>query len=555
MRTPIRVVVLASLAAAAACRGASTDPSSGAPARGPVWFDTLGSYGRKVTTSSPDAQRWFDQGLTWLYAFNHDEAAQAFGEAARLDPGCAMAYWGIALANGPHINKPGLEPEKEKTAYAAARRAMELASVGAATPVEIDLIAAVQTRYADPPGDRAAEDAAYADAMRRVWHDHSGDADAGTLFAESMMDLRPWDLWTKDATPQPGTLEIVATLDAVLAKRPDHPGACHFLIHSLEASPHPEKALAAADRLRTLVPGAGHLVHMPAHIDLRLGRYADAAAANERAIEADRVYVERTSPPGFYSVYISHNHGFLSYAAMMEGRSVVAIREARATVAAIPAEFVRDAAPLVDGYLAITWHALVRFGKWKEILAEPEAAEVLPLCRAQRHYARGVAFANLGRLDEAHTEAAAFEAEAARVGRDAPAGNSKAADVLAIARNMLAGEIAYKEGRAGEAFAKLREAVSSEDGLHYDEPPDWMMHARHPLGALLLASGRAEEAETVYRDDLARHPENVWSLAGLAGSLRARGSADAAAAEERFRKAAARADCTIDTSCFCSHGR
>jgi tetratricopeptide (TPR) repeat protein len=239
----------------------------------------------------------------------------------------------------------------------------------------------------------------------------------------------------------------------------------------------------------------------------------------------------------------------------MEGRSEVAIREARATVAAIPEAFVRDAAQVVDGYLAITWHALVRFGKWQEILAEPEQAEVLPLCRAQRHYARGVAFANLGRLDEARAEAAAFETEEARVARDAHAGNSSAADVLAIARNMLAGEIAYKEGRADEAFAKLRDAVKSEDGLHYDEPPDWMMHARHALGALLLASGRAEEAQSVYGDDLKRQPENVWSLTGLAGCLRARGTSDAAAAEGRAKKAAARADCTIDTSCFCAGKR
>ena len=554
MHNHLRVVLVASLASAAACGGLGSG-GSGAAERGAVWFDTLGTYGRKVTTSSPEAQRWFDQGLVWLYAFNHDEAAHAFGEAARLDPNCAMAQWGIALANGPHINKPGLEPEKEKTACAAARRAHELASVGAATPVEIDLIAAVQTRYSDPPGDRAAEDAAYADAMRSVWRDHSSDADVGTLFAESMMDLRPWDLWTNDGKPQPGTDEIVATLDAVLAKRPDHPGACHFLIHASEASPTPDHALPAADRLRAMVPGAGHLVHMPAHIDLRLGRYADAAAANERAIEADRVYVERTSPPGFYCVYISHNHGFLAYASMMQGRSEIAIREARATVAAIPEEFQKAAAAAVDGYVAIPWHALVRFGKWKEILDEPEPPAHLPICRATRHYARGVALANLGRVEDARAEAAAFETVAATIPKDAPSGNSKAEDVLAIARHMLSGEIAYAADRPDEAFAELRAAAKREDGLRYDEPPDWMMHSRHALGALLLKSGRAEEAEAVYREDLVRHPENVWALAGLAGSLRARNSPDAAAAEERFKKAAANADCAIDASCFCGKSR
>lgn len=552
MRTHLRgLAVVASLALVAGCGSAPTSGTAGA--RPAVWFDTLGSYSRKVTTSSPDAQRWFDQGLTWLYAFNHDAAERAFEEAARLDPSCAMAYWGVAMANGPHINKPGIEPEKEKAAFAAARRARELASVGSATPVEIDLIAAVQTRYSDPPGDRAAHDAAYAEAMRRVWHDHAGDTDAGTFFAESLMDLRPWDLWTNDAQPQPGTLELVATLQAVLEKKPDHPGACHFLIHALEASPHPEQAVAAADRLRALVPGAGHLVHMPGHIDLRLGRYADAAAANERAIEADRVYVERTEPPGFYAAYIMHNHGFLSYTAMMEGRSEVAIREARASVDAVPEAFRKEAAAMVDAYLAIPWHALVRFGKWEEILAEPEPAAYLPICRATRHYARGVALANLGRLDEARAEAASFEVVAATVPGDAPAGNSKAGNVLAVARNMLAGEIAYRAGRADDAFAELRAAVKSEDSLRYNEPPDWMMHARHALGALLLKSGRAAEAEAVYGDDLKRHPENAWSLAGLAACLRARGSADAGAAEERAKKAAARADCVVDTSCFCSH--
>jgi tetratricopeptide (TPR) repeat protein len=559
MKPPLRRLAIAALALLPACHYAKSvpevtpppRPSAAATPRQAVLFDNLGKFGRRVTTTSADAQRWFDQGLNWLYAFNHDEAARSFGEAARIDPACAMAWWGVALANGPHINNPTLDADHERAAYAAAEKAQ--AAAGNATPIERDLIGAVRRRYSNPPSpDRGPRDKAYADAMRNVWHANPDDADAGTLFAESMMDLRPWDLWTPDGRPQPGTDEIVAALEAVLVSRPDHPGANHFLVHALEASPHPERALPAADRLRTLVPGAGHLVHMPAHIDLRLGHYADADAANERAVAADDAYFKKSAPPGFYVIYVAHNHQFLSYAAMMEGRSAVAIREARAAIASIPEPFLREAAPAIDGYLAIPYEALVRFGKWQEILAEPEPAADLPICRTILHAARGVALANLGRLDDAVVERAAFELAAGGIAVSAKSGNSPAADVVNVARHMLTGEIAAKRGDAETSFAELREAARIEDTLHYDEPPDWMMHPRHALGALLLAAGKTSDAEAVYRDDLVRHPENVWSLTGLADCLRARGAADLADVEARAKKAAARADVPIRTSCFCT---
>jgi tetratricopeptide (TPR) repeat protein len=517
-------------------------------------YDDLGSHHREITTSSKEAQRYFDQGLVMLFAFNHDEAIRSFREATKRDPSCAAAWWGIAVANGPHINNPTLDPEHEN----AALEALEIAKgfTQGRTEIELQLIAAVSHRYsADHPQDRHHLDVAYADEMRKVWRAHPRDADVGTLFAEAMMDLRPWDLWTLDGDPQPGTPEIIETLEAVLALDSEHPGANHLYIHALEASPHPEKAEAAADRLRHLVPGAGHLVHMPAHIDLRRGHYADASAANLRAIASDEKHRALVPKDGFYHVYMAHNHQFLTYASMMEGNSAQAIQAAHAMVDGVPSDFLEAMAPIIDGYLPIVLHALVRFGRWDEVLAQPDFPEQLVISNALRHYARGIAQAALGRVDEATKERDQLATAILKVDEKAIVGNNSASDVLAIAARMLAGEIAFRSGKTDESFALLREGVAIEDKLHYDEPPDWMMPVRHSLGAALMQAQRFEEAERVFRDDLARRPENGWSLFGLARCLEARGATEEAReVKKRFEKAWARADVQLKSSCFCQPG-
>lgn len=511
----------------------------------------MGSHRRAVSTVSRDAQRWFDQGLVLAMSFNHDEAIRSFAEAARLDSGCAMAWWGIALANGPHINNPAMSEQQSRDAWAALGRAMAMR--GKASPVERALIEALATRYADPPpADRRALDEAYAAAMREVWRAHPADADVGVLFAEALMDLRPWDLWKADGSPQPGTEEVTATLEAVLRRAPKHPGANHLWVHLVEASPHPERGVAAADRLRTLVPGAGHMVHMPAHIYSRVGRWADAAEANVRAIEADRRYRELSPRQGFYSVYMAHNRHFLSWAAQMEGRSEVALRAAREMIANFPEDFVRESAFFADGYMNVELETLMRFGRWEELLSVPEPPDYLPITRAFRHFARGTAFAALGRLEEADRAQADFRAAVGRVTDEMIVGNNPARLVLAIAEHQLAGEILNRRGDVDGAVRELREGARLEDTLRYNESPDWLLPVRHALGAVLVRAKRWSEAEAAYREDLARNPANGWSLWGLARALRAQERiAEAGAVEARFRRAWKRADVSLESTCYC----
>ena len=545
-----RALVLA-LALLALSAGAS---AKAAPRETPL-FGNLGRHHRAVTTASREAQRYFDQGLTLVFAFNHDEAIRSFRQAAAIDPMCAMAWWGVAYANGPHINNPAMAPEQSDAAWEALGRAGAL--VERASEHDAALIEALSARYASPaPEDRKTLDEAYAAAMRKAWANCPEDADVGALTAEALMDLHPWDLWMQDGSAQPWTDEIVATLERVLRLDPNNPLANHLYIHAVEASPKAARALPSADRLRRLVPGARHLVHMPAHIYSRVGRWADAAEANVRAIEVDRAYRARSPRQGFYSIYMAHNRHFLSWAAMMEGRSAVAIQSARDMMAAIPPEFVKEAAFFADGFMTIALEALMRFGRWEEILAEPAPPEYLPISTAHRHFARGVAYAATGRVAEAKAEQAAFEEAAAKVTDEAIVGNNPAKHVLSIAREQLAGEIAYREGRTDDAVAALREAVRLEDALKYDEAPDWIQPVRHTLGGVLLGAGRIAEAEAVYRADLAKNPENGWALYGLARCLRARGAgAEARAVEARFKKAWRRADVSLETTCFCLAGR
>jgi tetratricopeptide (TPR) repeat protein len=517
-----------------------------APSAPPQLFSDLGRYHRKVTTSSPAAQRYFDQGLRLMYAFNLEEAQRSFEEAARRDPACASCLWGVALSLGPHINFPA-QADRTRAAHAAVARARRAAG-RRATPVERALVEALGKRYADPPPSDAAGyarlDRAYADAMREVARRFPGDLDVATLYAESLMDLRPWDLWTLDGKPQPGTAELLSVLERVLAKNPHHPGANHFYIHAVEASPHPEKALAAAGRLPGLMPGAAHIVHMPAHIYMRVGRYEDASEANRRAIRADEAYLARSpnALAGFYAMYVGHNYQFLWSAALMEGRGEEALGAARQLVAMVPAEMLRQM-PGFDFGLGYPWWTLVKLRRWDEMLREPAPPAGFPFAEGIWHAARGLAFSAKGQTAEAEAELAAVRALAPKIPAEALEGLNPAGAMLGIAADYLAGDLAARAGRVDEAVALLQKAVAAEDGLRYNEPPDWYTPVRHELGAVLLAAGRPAEAQAVYEADLARHPDNGWALAGLAESLRRQGKeGEAAAARRRFEKAWSRAD-------------
>lgn len=514
-------------------------------------FDGMGTHQRAVTTSSPLAQKYFNQGLIWTFAFNHDEAIRSYRQAAALDPNCAMAWWGIALCNGPHINNPVMPPERSRAAWDALQKAVALKE--SATPVERALIEALTKRYADPPpSDRKALDESYAAAMRDVWKQFPKDADAGILFAEAMMDLRPWDLWTKDGKSQPGTPEIVGVLNDVLRLQPDHPGALHLHIHAVEASPSPSDALATADRLRQLVPASGHLNHMPTHIDVLTGRWALASESNQRAIKADRAYRRISPRQDFYRFYMAHNHHMLAFACMMEGRSQSALRAVRELIAAVPEDYAKTNAALMDGLMASPNEVMMRFGQWDAILREPAPPSYFPIATAMWRFTRGVAHAAKGQVNEAERERTEFQRAVTAVPKDAVVAINPAEKILAIAGHVLDGEIAYRKGDIERAVASLKEAVKIEDDLRYMEPPEWIQPVRHTLGAILLSDGRYEEAEKVYREDLKEWPENGWSLYGLAQCLRARGAtAEADQVERRFRKAWSRADVTIGSSCMC----
>lgn len=514
-------------------------------------YDGMGAHHRTITTSSSEAQRYFDQGLVWTFAFNHDEAIRSFEKVAHLDPDCAMAWWGIALCNGPHINNPVVPPERSKAAWRALQEA--LARKDKADPKECRLIDALAKRYADPaPKDRAPLERAYSEAMHDVWLAHRDDSDIGTLYAESMMDLRPWDLWMGDGRPQPGTDEILATLEEVMRLDPKHPGANHLYIHAVESSPHPEKGNAAADRLRRLVPASGHLVHMPSHIDVLTGRWALAARQNVLAIAADEKYLVVSPSQGFYRLYMVHNHHMLAFASMMEGNGEVAMKAARQVVESVPPEELKRSAAMLDPYMGAIYDTYKRFGRWDDMLAAPAPPKILPITTALWRFNRGVAYAAKGDLKGAEREQQAFLAAARNLPDDAVMAINPAAAIMEIAQHFLAGEMAFRRGSIDESVAQLRQAIALEDELLYMEPPEWVQPVRHTLGAVLLTAGRHKEAEEVYRQDLQKWPENGWSLYGLSRCLRAAGqSAEAAKVEARFQKVWSRPDVPIESSCLC----
>jgi tetratricopeptide (TPR) repeat protein len=515
----------------------------------------LGRHTFQVSTKSPTAQRAFDRGLTIAYAFSHLAAEDEFRRAIEADPDCAMAWWGIALVNGPHINFPAVPEERAKTAISAITKAQTLAVN--ATKREKALIDALAKRYRAPqPEDRAELDAAYADAMRETARAFPKDADVITLTAEALMNLHPWDLWHNDGRPQPWTAEIVETLERGMKLNPTHPGALHLYIHAVEASPNPGKALAAADRLGPLVPGASHLVHMPSHIYARVGRWSQAARSNADAMKADQAYRAAYPRPGFYAMYMAHNEHFLAFTAMMRGRSAEALALARDMVAKMPEDFLTDYAPVADGFMIFPSKVLMRFGRWEEVLKEPAPRAGMPLARALWHFTRAVALTALDRTEPATQERALFLKAAAEMPKDAAFGNNSASDLLAIATKVLDGEIAARAGRLEEGITLLAEGAKLQDALRYDEPPDWIQPVRHTLGEVLMRAKRYVDAEKVYREDLAQYPENGWSLYGLGRALREQGkNHEAKLVESRFAKAWADADIQIDSTCHCLPGK
>jgi tetratricopeptide (TPR) repeat protein len=517
-------------------------------------YDGIGSYSRKITTDSAEAQRYFDQGLAFVHGFNHNAAIRAFKQAAELDPKCAMVHWGVALTCGPHINFTLVPPSAAELAWKEIGLAKE--NEKNASPVERALIDALSKRYANPqPEDRTPLDRAYADAMREVWKKFPNDPDAGVFFAEAMMNLRPWDQWTPEGQPNPGTDEILATLDAVLKLNPNHPFANHLYIHAVEASPHPERADAAAERLRNLQPGLAHNVHMPSHIDIRRGRWLEAVETNLKAVAADERYRQTFGrAKGFLNVYVAHNRHMLAFAAMMTGQRDLAVKHIRAMVAELPQEFLKDDAMTAEGFVAMPLEVMVRFGLWDEILVEPDQyPEFMPFTRAFHHAARAIAYAAKGDAANARKAQSILLERAKLVPKEESLGNNSCQSILAVATKMVEGEILVAENKIDDGIAELRAAIALEDALKYDEPPGWLIPVRHSLGAVLMKQRRFAEAEQVYRDDLARLPANGWSLLGLAESLRAqkKNEVEAVKTKATFEKVWAKADLKINSSCLC----
>jgi tetratricopeptide (TPR) repeat protein len=508
----------------------------------------LGSHVFPVSTKNRQAQLFMNQGLNLAYAFNHAEAGRAFLEAVRLDPNLAMGYWGAALVLGPNINAP-MGADAEAPALAAIQKAVSLKSH--ASTREQAYIDALAQRYSGKAEDRTARDHAYADAMRKVQQQFPDDLDAATLYVESMMDLRPWGYWTRDGQPYEGTAEIVALTEKIMARNPQHPGALHLYIHLVEAN-DASKAEPAADRLITLMPAAGHMVHMPAHIYQRVGRYADATRSNELAIAADEDYISQCRAQGLYPMaYYPHNLHFLWFAATAEGRSKLAIESARKTASRVDDETLK-AVSILAGFRVVPYFALTRFGKWDEMLREPEPPATSAYLQGMWHYARGISFVAKGQTDKAEEELAKLNETLKDKSLDGPLFSlNTARAVISIAPEVLGGEIAAAKKDYDAAVSHLERAVRFEDALVYTEPAEWHYPPRHALGAVLLEANRPAEAETVYWEDLRRNRENGWSLFGLMQALKAQGkNADAALVEARFKKAWTRADVTLSASRF-----
>jgi tetratricopeptide (TPR) repeat protein len=541
------------------------------------YFD-LGRYSREITTSSAQARLWFTRGLVWTYSFNHEEAVACFEHAIEADPGCALTHWGLAYALGPNYNKPweAFDPADLSSSVSRAFTACRAAAARAAgaSPAERALVHALTFRYpsAALAGDGAAWNASYADAMRSVHESFPGDLDVAALFADALMNLTPWALWDT-ATGAPaagsGTLEAKAVLERALARDDGraHPGILHFYIHLMEMSARPEDALQAGELLRDLVPDAGHLRHMPTHLDVLCGDYRQVVASNTAAIAADEKFAARRGAMNFYTLYRAHNYHFKIYGAMFLGQERTALKAADQLAAVIPGELLRvEVPPMADwleGFVPMKMHVLIRFGRWPDIIDTPLPGDPGLYCvtTAMTHYAKGIAYAATGRLADTQEQRTLFADAAGRVPPSRTVFNNTCQDILRVAEAMLDGELEYRRGHYQAAFGHLRRAVELDDGLPYDEPWGWMQPARHALGALLLEQGHLEEAEAVYRADLGlddtlaracQHPANVWSLHGYHECLTRLGKHELAGIiSQQLKIAAAHADVPIVSSCYC----
>ena len=547
------------------------------------YFD-LGAYGRQITTTSPDAQLWFDRGLNWTWAYNHGEAIECFRKAADADPTAVAPCWGVAYAAGPNYNLPWhrYDPAGRANAlgvaYDAMQEALRRLDGASVTPVERALTEALRARYPQREpladvDDMMAWNRAYTDAMRAVWRAHPRDLDVMAVFVEAMMNETPWLMWDlRTGRPREGakTEEAQAVLEGAMRDLPeawDHPGVLHLYVHLMEMSPFPQKAMRAADRLREMLPDAGHLVHMPTHIDVLCGQYRDVLLWNQRATVADRKYLARAGALNVYTMYRTHNYHFAIYGAMFLGQYSAAMAAAQELIDVTPEAALRIPSPpmadFLEGYLPMKQHVLVRFGKWREILEQelPQDSELYCSTTAMMLYARVVALSNLGRTAEAEAALEEFRAARARVPDSRRVHNNTVVDLLAIAEEMALGELEYRKGDIEKAFAHLRRSVELDDALPYDEPWGWMQPTRHALGALLLEQGRVEEAEAVYRSDLGfdgklaracQHPDNVWSLHGLHECLSRRGeTVERPIIKQRLDLAVARCEVPVRASCYC----
>ena len=561
-RTLVVVIGIAAIAAGLLYGRRTSDTRPPAPAATPeapvgaTLLEGLGDYDFPVTTSKPDAQRWFNQGLMLTFGFNHDAAERSFLKATEIDPECAMCWWGAALVLGPHVNS-GMEPANNAKAWSRAQRAKVLAPK--ASEREQAFIDALGARYAEvPPADRRPLDEAYAEATGKLAAARPDDLDAATMHAEALMDLQPWAYYDAALNPVGHTTEIVSTLESVIARNPDHAGALHLYVHAVEASADPQRGVAAADRLRELIPGSGHLVHMPAHIYSRVGRWHDAVIANQHAIAADDAYLStcRGNAQGLYPLgYVPHNHHFLWFAASMEGASAIAKEAALQTAERTNLQDLMRQPGFagLQHYWMTPWFDRVRFGRWNEIAGQPNPAPDLPYVTAIWHYAQGMAAVRQRRLDDAAEHHAALVKAAADPFMETLMvwDRYPLVHAVRIAERTVGAELAMSRGETDAAIAALREAAQEEDRIPYDEPPGWHAPVRHTLGAVLLASGRAADAEAVYREELARNPDNGWSLRGLAGSLAAQEkSVEAKTVEARLAAAWQHADVELAGSRF-----
>ena len=512
-------------------------PVAAQSAAGAQLLPGMGAYSHPIQTSSPEAQKFFDQGLALLYNFNHAEAERSFLKAAELDPKAAMPWWGVGIALGLNYNRDvtKLEGERLTRAYDAAQKALTLSRGG--SPVEAALAAALVTRYSkDPNADPNALNAQYREAMRQTYARYPDDPEVGTAYADAVMNLRPWQLWSPDGTPGPDTLELVRVLEAVLRRHPNHPGANHYYVHAVEASSTPERALGSAARLETLVPGAGHLVHMPTHIYIHTGHIGRVAELNAKAAAADERYIEVAKPEGLYPfMYYGHNVHFVVVGNILIGRYEDALKAGQ-QMAELVAPHVAQMGPMVEWALSLPTLSHVRFHKWDAILAAPRPPDSQPLARSFDHYARALALQMTGKASEARVEAAAFESARAKVSAETLVVTfNNGPTVLAMVSHLLQGQMA---GSVDQAVAHLEMAATAQDALAYDEPEPWPWSVRETMGAVLLKAGRAADAERVFRKDLERNPGSGRTLFGLAASLAAQGrAAEAAIVQREFDEA------------------